>query len=175
MKNHYEIKGDVTLIFIRFKGDTLITLIDTADLEIADSFPGTWAGSQYQEGGQIYVTGTNAVNRNIKSWKLHRLIAGIDGNNEYIVDHYNRVGLDNRRDNLIKCTLAENAQNLSLSKNSTSGHRGVSYKKDKRKWKAYYGANKKQVHVGYFETKEEAAEAAKQARIKNMKFSNEAI
>ena len=37
--------------------------------------------------------------------------------------------------------------------------RGVSYKKDRRKWKAYRYINRKQIHVGYYDTEQEALEA----------------
>jgi hypothetical protein len=33
---------------------------------------------------------------------------------------------------------------------------GVSFKKDKRKWKAYMVEQKKQVHIGYFDTRDQA-------------------
>lgn len=45
--------------------------------------------------------------------------------------------------------------------------KGVSFKKDKKKWKAYARENNKQKHLGYFETEEEAIKA-KQDYIKTV-------
>lgn len=44
-----------------------------------------------------------------------------------------------------------------LIKTNTSGYRGVSFKKDKQKWKAYININHKQKHLGYFDNKDIAA------------------
>jgi hypothetical protein len=55
---------------------------------------------------------------------LHRLIAGDPPEKE--VDHFNGDGLDCRRNNLRILTHAENQQNLRISRNSTTGARGVS-------------------------------------------------
>jgi hypothetical protein len=47
------------------------------------------------------------------------------------------------------------------SKNSTSEYEGISYAKQKKKWQAYFlnKITKKQTHIGYFKTEEEALEA----------------
>lgn len=98
--------------------------------------------------------------------KLHRLIAGAtcikDGivyNSKYSVDHKNRDTLDNTKDNLRLCTKSQNAMNSKIPSDNTSGYKGVSWKKDKRKWKAYLTVNKKQIHLGYFSAIEDAAKA----------------
>ena len=44
-----------------------------------------------------------------------------------------------------------------LIKTNTSGYRGVSFKKDRQKWKAYISINHKQKHLGYFDNKDVAA------------------
>ena len=44
-----------------------------------------------------------------------------------------------------------------LIKTNTSGYRGVSFKKDRQKWKAYISINHKQKHLGYFDNKDTAA------------------
>jgi hypothetical protein len=54
--------------------------------------------------------------------------------------------------------------NVLASKPSTSGFVGVSFKKDKNKFRAYYGHEGRNIHLGYFDTAEEAS-AAYQAAI----------
>lgn len=43
--------------------------------------------------------------------------------------------------------------------NNTSGFRGVSFHKRTGKWQAYISVNRKQFHIGLYDTPEEAHEA----------------
>jgi hypothetical protein len=78
-------------------------------------------------------------------------------------DHVNRNRADNRRENLRPATAQENSRNKSIQSNNTSGVAGVSWKKDKQKWKAYLSVDGKQKHFGYFYDKDEAIYARLQA------------
>lgn len=75
-------------------------------------------------------------------------------------DHINHNGLDNRRKNLIICTNQQNHFNCKLQSNSTSGYKCVSFddRKKVKKWYSYIKVNQKRFFLGYFKTKEEAAE-----------------
>ena len=73
------------------------------------------------------------------------------------VDHINNIRDDNRWSNLRLVTRQENNWNCGVSKNSTTGAVGVS--PHRNKWRAYVGNGYKQIHLGVFETKEEAVEA----------------
>lgn len=88
-----------------------------------------------------------------------------------IVDHINRDRICNRWANLRATDRTGNAQNASLRKDSTSGYRGVSYRKAIGKWRAYIQAGRKQIHLGFFPTAKEAYEA-RQAVIKNHHKTN---
>lgn len=58
----------------------------------------------------------------------------------------------------------QNMENLTvLRSNNTSGFRGVYF--GEGKWRAQIGHNKKTTYIGGFDTAEEAAEAARQARL----------
>lgn len=96
---------------------------------------------------------------------LHKFVLGEQDN---IVDHINGDTLDCRKGNLRTVTSQQNAMNHSLSLANTSGVTGVSWKKDKNKWKAYITINGKQIHLGYFnkEDFDKAIKARKQAEIK---------
>lgn len=84
---------------------------------------------------------------------LHRLIMGAD---VLHVDHINGIKHDNRRCNLRLATHSQNQGNSVASVNSRSGYKGVALHKDKY-WAAGIMKNRKQIHIGYFKTPEEAA------------------
>jgi len=85
------------------------------------------------------------------------------------IDHINGNKLDNRRENLRVVSASVNQANRKrLNKNNTSGMRGVTFTthSTKKPWKAQIMANKKQIHLGLFATKEEAIAARKTAEVK---------
>ena len=82
------------------------------------------------------------------------------------IDHINTDGRDNRWCNLRACTQAENAMNVKIRSDSTSGVKGVSWVSEKKVWKACITHNKKKKHIGYFKTVEKAETAIREARSK---------
>jgi len=80
------------------------------------------------------------------------------------VDHRNRNGLDCRRSNLRDATHAQNACNTSLSPKNTSGVKGVSWRSDKKTWRATIKVNRKQRFLGHFDAIDDAAAAVVRAR-----------
>jgi len=74
-----------------------------------------------------------------------------------MVDHINGNVLDNRKCNLRITTKQRNAANCKVHKHNTSGYKGVSYMASIKKWRAYIVFNDKQVHLGCFIEKENAA------------------
>ena len=81
------------------------------------------------------------------------------------VDHIDRDKSNNKPINLRLATPKQNRENTFLTKNNTSGFRGV--RKEARlkskPWSATITHNYKQKHLGYFATAEEAVEARKKA------------
>lgn len=75
------------------------------------------------------------------------------------IDHINGIRDDNRILNLRICNDFENARNVGLRSDNTSGHKGVSYFKQTNKWKAYASLNKKIIHLGFYKHIEDAAKA----------------
>jgi hypothetical protein len=75
------------------------------------------------------------------------------------VDHINRNKLDNRKENLRIADAKQNGANRDILSNNTSGYIGVSYCKRMRKWSASTRVNFKQKHLGYYDSKEDAAKA----------------
>lgn len=110
--------------------------------------------------GNDYVSGS--VNGEIVA--LHRFI--LKAKQDELVDHINHDKFDNRDENIRICTQSENMMNTIIPNTNTSGFKGVSKHKRDNKWRAYITINKKQIHLGSFDTYEEAVEARKQANKK---------
>jgi hypothetical protein len=73
------------------------------------------------------------------------------------IDHINGIRDDNRWCNLRDVTQSVNMQNQHrLLKNNTSGYAGVVWNKEKNKWGAQIMVNYKNIHLGYFDDKDEA-------------------
>lgn len=98
---------------------------------------------------------------------MHRLILDFSDNEQDLVtDHINNDKLDNRKQNLRKCTQAKNTINRSLMSNNTSGVTGVSFYNNLNKWVAEVKLNGKKVFFKVFDSFEEAVRARKTAEIK---------
>ena len=80
------------------------------------------------------------------------------------IDHINGVRDDNRIVNLREATAAENSRNARRPTNNTSGVKGVSLFKATGRWEAYISAGgSKKKHLGFYATRDEAADAYAQA------------
>ncbi len=91
--------------------------------------------------------------------RMHHVILN-KPNYGMVIDHKNRNGLDNRKNNLRITTQSGNSANSKLKNTSSSGYKGVSYQKDcDKKWVAKITLDYKSIHIGCFNTKEEAAKA----------------
>lgn len=90
---------------------------------------------------------------------LHRVILNLRDPKQD-VDHANGNGLDCRRENLRKCTRSQNNGNArKWQKKTTSRFKGVSWFRPAKLWRAYIGAGKNRIWLGYFKTEEDAAKA----------------
>lgn len=91
---------------------------------------------------------------------MHRIVIGAkDGE---IVDHVNHNGLDNQKANLRIVSNGQNIRNSERTKGQT-GYYGVwSFR---GKYRAVIYINRKSVHIGVFDTAEEAAKAYDQKSI----------
>ena len=87
------------------------------------------------------------------------------------VDHINHVRNDNRMVNLRFVTHGENMRNKSVSSKSTTGVTGVDFSKAHKKYRARITVDWKVIHLGYFDTLEEATAARAEANLK-FKFNN---
>ena len=92
--------------------------------------------------------------------RLHREILGLKKDDGKQADHINGSGLDNRRCNLRVCTRSENNRNMQKQfKICSSKYKGVNWRKNRKKWRAEICKDYKHIHIGYFDSEIEAAEA----------------
>ena len=81
-----------------------------------------------------------------------------------LIDHINGIKSDNRISNLRVASKSQNNWNRKLNKNSSSGVKGVSWRKNEKAWRARIHIKGKCVHNSRHETKEGAETAVINAR-----------
>lgn len=75
---------------------------------------------------------------------------------DFEIDHKDRDRSNNRFLNLRGATRTQNAANVNMSVANTTGFTGVSLTKSRMKFRAEIRVNKKRIHLGYFDTAEDA-------------------
>ena len=89
---------------------------------------------------------------------LHRIVMKCSNIN-FVIDHLDKNGLNNQKENLRICTKSENNKHTSSHKNSSSQYLGVSYDKNRNKWSANLMNNGKRILFKRYNTEIEAAKA----------------
>jgi len=125
-----------------------VALVDDEDYEELNQYK--WYA---QKGGNAFYAARTALPSRSQI-RMHRVIKKSPDDKE--IDHRNHNGLDNRKENLRICTRSQNQYNQKLSKNSTSGHKGVSWKQQNKKWQAHITINGIRKYLGYYTAKEKA-------------------
>lgn len=124
-----------------------VAMVDAEDF--AAVAPYTWRVFEATGDGpyaqtSLYVDGVRTTRR------MHRLLFGTE------VDHKNRNGLDNRRQNLRPATRSQNTANT-RGKGGVSPYKGVHWSGSK--WRAQITVNYRKHQLGSFESEVEAARA----------------
>ncbi len=92
-----------------------------------------------------------------KMYRVHHLVwIYHKGYSVTELDHINRIRNDNRIENLRPCT---HSQNLGNSGPKVGEYKGITFCKQTSKWRAQISINYKGVHLGRFNTPQEAARA----------------
>jgi hypothetical protein len=117
--------------------------------------------------GTFHVNGYTHIQINRKIYKAHRLVwLYVYGYFPKFIDHINCDRSDNRICNLREANIYQNNHNAKLSKNNTSGVKGVSWHKKANKWAVTIGVYGKPIYLGLFEDLEFAELVANEARSK---------
>lgn len=131
------------------------TTVDDSDLEFISKYK---LHAHVNKDGSVYAVTQKGIN-------IHRLLLKVNSNQ--LVDHINGNTLDNRRKNLRIATKAQNGMNRTKQVNNKSGYKGVSFRPDRNKFRATIYQNKKQTHLGYFDSVIDAAKAYNKAARKH--------
>jgi hypothetical protein len=92
---------------------------------------------------------------------LHRFI--VSAPKGFEVDHISGDKLDNRKCNLRICNRQQNAMNMKSHKDSFTGYKGVSFDKNRKKYKVEICFKGKRIFVGRYYLLDDAIEAYKTA------------
>jgi hypothetical protein len=92
---------------------------------------------------------------------MHRLLLGAKKGEE--VDHINGDPLDNRRENLRKCTHAENMKNRKMHANNKLGVKGVYWDVQRTSFRAQIKVDGRKIHLGLFDSVDDASKAYQKA------------
>lgn len=134
-----------------------VAIVDDADYEMVAGYRWYLAKGKYTSYARASTVDEGGRWGSIP---MHRLILGASAEDE--VDHKNRNGLDNRRENLRTCSGSQNQRNAPKRADNTSGFRGVYFDCSRlprrSPWRAMTSINVKNKHLGYYPTAAEAAE-----------------
>lgn len=138
----------------------LVTVVDDEDFDLANQFE--WYASLSK--GAYYARCDKVIANKRARIYLHRILtAALPGET---VDHRDRLTLNNQRRNLRTGTQIENMGNCGMQRHNTSGFKGVTYDKNRRKWialiKKAFGTRR----LGRFNSARDAAIAYDQAAVK---------
>ena len=93
-----------------------------------------------------------------KSVKMHHVIIGTEEGK--VIDHINGNGLDNREANVRFATQQQNSWNQRKQRgNCSSKYKGVCRSKKRKEWRARITFKGRVIHLGRFDTEEQAARA----------------
>ncbi len=156
-RNRYDLSGQYGIGY--FNNSDKFFIFDIEDFEIVSKY--TW---YLNNGG--YVVSSKYNGNDTGCGLLHRIIMRLDDNDKRCVDHINHNTLDNRKINLRICTIQNNNCNRKLLSRNISSVTGVGYIQNISKWRARISVNGEEIHLGVFDSLDDAAKKRKDAEKK---------
>lgn len=150
----------------------LYSIIDSADVGLVECY--NWCAAWSPKGGSYYaVRSMRRPNGKRTILGMHvELVAPRLG---FIADHISGNTLDNRRSNLREADDSQSSMNRGVHKNNTSGVKGVYWHRSAKKWHAHIWAGGRAIHLGLFDSIENAKSAyADAANLHHGNFSRNA-
>lgn len=132
-----------------------IALVDDGDYEWLTQWKWRYSKSGYA---------IRSIWPECKTILMHRAIMNTPEGFE--VDHIDHDGCNNQRSNLRNCSHAENTKNHLKHKNNKSGYNGVFWDKKNERWETRIRVDGRRIHLGRFESLEDAAKAFDKAALK---------
>lgn len=131
--------------------------VDNIDYSWASQF--RWqALESKRKGSQSVWYATRKESHSGPTLYMHREIAMRMGlNGRFVVDHVDRNGLNNARNNIRKCLQRQNLTNRCKSLGKSSRFKGVYFYKRLQLWCARIKLPSKFIHLGYFDRESDAA------------------
>lgn len=149
-------KGATVKQIISSNGKTI--LVDDTDYPILSQFK--WRAQQDHK--TFYAVRMGKINGKPACVRMHRQILDFPAS---FVDHANRNGLDNRRQNLRLATNAQNQANAEKHRDSENPSKGVWWNKKRSRWLVRLTVAGKRTHIGYFRELPDAVSAYSKASV----------
>ena len=124
-----------------------------------DDFPALSRFSWYawkSNSGIFYARRSAKVNGKEVKIYMHRQILGLSEGDSREADHVSLNTLDDRREDLRISTHEQNCCNRKKPLSGSNRLKGASLMKTTGRWEAYITLNYRKIHLGYFDTQEEA-------------------
>lgn len=120
-----------------------------------------------KEAGHIRRSGYRYVTVFAHPFPAHRVIwLHVSGEWPLHIDHQDGVRDNNRLANLRDVTPSVNHKNVRRKSTNTSGVVGVCWNKERKRWHAVIRVDYRQITLGYFDNKDEAARHRREAEVK---------
>jgi hypothetical protein len=149
-QNDYHIKNGIVYMDVSTKKfSNAVCMFDQCFLDRVIDGGGRWFATDYSSAA-IYVARSN------KGIKLHRYLLEVEYGD--VVDHIDGNGLNNLLTNIRICSQGENAKNQAINKNNKTGAIGVYKHSQIDKYVAQIRINRKTIHLGCYDSIEEAKE-----------------
>lgn len=133
--------------------------------------PGAWRSWNSRMAGKVAGSDSSSGYRDIRvdgtRLMLHRVIWAMYHGHwpKGQIDHINGSRADNRIQNLRDVSVVENRRNAAIPSDNKSGVAGVRWKKRDQRWVAEVGVGGRRVHLGNFESFQEAVDCRKAAEV----------